>query len=62
MSMECGPEQPFFVIGQGWKSAAPEKTRENFGLNATLLEVSHKLDNQCILINFASTLLDRVGI
>ncbi|KAF8365650.1 hypothetical protein PRIPAC_83479, partial [Pristionchus pacificus] len=38
MSMECGPEQPFFVIGQGWKSAAPDKTRENFGLNATLLE------------------------
>ncbi|GMT00422.1 hypothetical protein PENTCL1PPCAC_22596, partial [Pristionchus entomophagus] len=37
-SMEVAPEQPFFVIGQGWSSCDPEKTLMTYGLKCRQLQ------------------------
>ncbi|GMT28190.1 hypothetical protein PFISCL1PPCAC_19487, partial [Pristionchus fissidentatus] len=38
IDMEVSPEQPFFIIGQGWSSCAPEKTLQIYGLKARLVQ------------------------
>ncbi|VDM39758.1 unnamed protein product [Toxocara canis] len=39
VSIEAGIEHPYFVVGQGWASCSPEKTRNTYGLICKRLAV-----------------------
>ncbi|VDK44480.1 unnamed protein product [Anisakis simplex] len=39
VSIEAGIEHPYFVVGQGWASCSPERTRNTYGLQCKRLAV-----------------------